>query len=475
MKKSLLMVVSILVLASMLLASCAPAAAPTEPAKPAEPTKQAEPTKAAEPTQAPAAPAEKIQLKVEMSVYVEAPHKKAFDEMKAAYEKENPNIEIVYYGAPYAEFWDKLTTEIVAGTEADIVQLQDGTNRYSTYAALRDGETGAFLNLDPYIAGTHWEKDLLQQPELKYNGHIIGMANYAWGARAVYYRKSLFEKAGINAADIKTTDDFLAAAKKLTVKGTGGAPDQYGFGAVLSTHPFVWDEMKTFICRPIGAMYFPDNKEPFDAAHVAVNSPEMQWCWQWWSDMIFKDKVVAPGSYDKANERDLFWNGTVAMNIDGPWFVGMTREKDAKLLDDLGVFASPDVVYNGKNYPFHGEIYGITHLISSKTKHPEEAWKFMEWMAGPEAQKIIAGSGMIPSNLAYSTSEEYQKMEPLNAELAGLVSTRYKMPASVDPNIPQLGEMSNIMVEAAQAVFITGADVKTSLDDAANKIKALFK
>src|SRR3990172_9473913 len=179
--------------------------------------------------------------------------------------------------------------------------------------------------------------------------------------------------------------------------------------------------------------------------------------------MIFVEKVVAPGSYDKADERDLFWNGTVAMNIDGPWFVGMTREKDAALLEDLGVFASPDVVYNGKSYPFHGEIYGITHAISSNTKHPDEAWKFLEWMAGPEAQAIIAGSGMIPSNVTYSTGDAYNAMEQANALLAAMVTERYKMPASVDQGIPELGEMSNIMINAAQEAFITGADVSTVL------------
>ena len=59
--------------------------------------------------------AEKIKLTVEMSIYVEAPHKKAFDMLKEAYEKENPNIEIEYVGADYADFWGKLKTEVLAG------------------------------------------------------------------------------------------------------------------------------------------------------------------------------------------------------------------------------------------------------------------------------------------------------------------------------------------------------------------------
>ena len=280
------------------------------------------------------------------------------------------------------------------------------------------GDTDWFVNLDRYIKGTHWEKDLMDQPNLKYNGHYVGMSDYAWGARALYYRKSLFAKAGVDPNSIRTTDDFLAAAKKLTIKGQNGQPDQYGFGAILATHIFVWDEMKTFIARPIGGMYFPNNAGPYDAAHVAVNSPEMKWAWKWWQDMIYVSKVTPPGSADKAAERDLFWNGTVAeMSIDGPWFVGMTREKDPALLKDLGVITSPDVVYNGRKFPFQLETNAITHLISSKSKNADEAWNFISWMASPEAQKIVAECGMIPANLSYANTAEYKKLEPLNAEL----------------------------------------------------------
>jgi ABC-type glycerol-3-phosphate transport system substrate-binding protein len=419
--------------------------------------------------------AEKTKISVEMSIYVEAPHKKAFDMLKKRYEELNPNVEIELYGAPFAEFWDKLTTEITAGTEACIVQLQGGNTRYASYAALRQGESGAFVNLDKYVKGTPLETGLTGQKDLTYKGHYIGLSNYAWGARAVYYRKSLLKAAGINADSIKTTEDFLKAAIKLTKKGEGGKPGQYGFGAVLSTHSFVWDEMKTFISRPAsGGVYFPNEAPPYTPDRVRVNSEAMVWAWQWWQDMIFKHKVVPPGSFDKAQERDLFWNGTAAMNIDGPWFVGMTREKSAALINDLGVIASPDVLYKGKNYPFYGQVSTITHLISSNCKTPDQAWKFMEWMAGDEASRIISVSGMIPANTKYSTSAEYQKAEPLNAQLVQLVKQRYKVPSINDPNIPQMGEMHRAMIDAAQEAFITQKPVKATLDKAAAQIKKIL-
>ena len=163
------------------------------------------------------------------------------------------------------------------------------------------------------------------------------------------------------------------------------------------------------------------------------------------------------------------------MNIDGPWFVGMTREKDPALYDDLGVIASPSVIYNGETYPFYGEYVNISHAISSESEHPEEAWKFLEWMASPEAQEIIAVCGMIPTLKSYNTSAEYAELIPINAELVKLANENYKFPAVIDPNIPELGEMSQIMVEAAQAAFITNADVGETLDTAAAQMKDIFE
>lgn len=458
------------------LGACRPSGRPA----PKEPTISA-PTAAQEvPTVVPEASKEKIQLSVEMSIYVEAPHKKAFDLLEARYEELNPHVDIILYGAPYAEFWNKLTTEIVAGTEADIVQLQSGASRYASYAALREGETGAFVNLDPFIKGTWMEEGLLDQQNLTYNGHYIGLANYAWGTGAIYYRKSMFEEAGINAADIVTTEDWLDAAKRLTKKGEGGKPDQYGYGAVLSNHSFVWSEMAGMVAKPANdGIYFPKEEPPYTPDRVAVNTEAMVWACQWWQDMIMKHKVVPLGNFEKADTRDLFWNKTTAMNTDGPWFFGMTRDRGEEigedLVADLGVFASPDVLYQGERKARYGSVGGITHLISSNCEHVEEAWKFMEWMASEEGQRIVSVCGMIPANIDVMNSEWYFQEYQLNAELAGFLNTRYRMPPMDDPKIPQLNEMSAVLVEAAQEMFIVGTPPKQSLDHAAEEIKKILE
>ena len=33
----------------------------------------------------------------------------------------------------------------------------------------------------------------------------------------------------------------------------------------------------------------------------------------------------------------MFWNGDVPFNMDGPWFVGMCKERDESMMDDIGI------------------------------------------------------------------------------------------------------------------------------------------
>jgi ABC-type glycerol-3-phosphate transport system substrate-binding protein len=459
----------------LLLGACQPTgkqAAEQPPAAQAPPT-----TAAKEPAKE--APKEKITLTVEMSVYVEAPHKKAFDMIEARYEELHPEVDIVLYGPPYAEFWNKLTTEIVAGTEAEIVQLQSGASRYASYAALREGETGAFVNLDPYIKGTWMEDGLTDQRNLTYNGHYIGLANYAWGVGAIYYRKSMFEEAGIVADDIVTSEDWLEAMLKLTKKGEGGKPDQFGYGAVLSSHSFVWSEPAAVIAKPANdGIYFPMEQPPYTPDRIAVNTDAMVWACQWWQDMIKKHQVVPIGNFEKADTRDLFWNKTAAMNTDGPWFLGMTRDRGEEigedLVADMDVFASPDVLYNGQSKPRQGSVAGITHLISSQCKYVDQAWEFLAWMASEEGQKLVSVCGMIPCSVEMQASDWYYAEYPLNAKVAGYNSTRYAPPMD-SPKIPQLNEMTALLTEAAQEMYIVGRDPKESLDRAAAEMKKILE
>ncbi|MFS0725279.1 ABC transporter substrate-binding protein [Paenibacillus sp. 1P07SE] len=406
---------------------------------------------------------QQITLTFETSVYAEEPHKKAIDALIAKYNETNPNVTIRVHGTDYENYWDKLTTEILAGTQGDIVQVYP--ENIATYNALTEG--GTFVNLDSRIQEAGLEDKLVGQELSTVDGSYYALSNYAWGTTGIFYSKAMFEEAGIDPEAIQTIEDFKEAAIQL-----GSADQRYGFSSVLGTHPFVASEWYRLIARPIsGGIFFGDGEAgPYEPDRVNVNSPANVWAAEWWQELMANEQATPPGTRDKKVSREMFWNQQVGMVMDGPWFIGMTQERDEALLEDLGVIPQPSVEYEGQVYQPNPHNYPIVSMISAKSDHQDEAWAFLQWMASDEAQALIAQSGMIPSSKSYAESEAYQSEYPLAAQFFQFQEEVYA-PAVMDPPIPELGTLSQILINATQDMFVGKRDAQTVLDSAAEQMR----
>ncbi|WP_024344890.1 ABC transporter substrate-binding protein [Lacrimispora indolis] len=409
---------------------------------------------------------EKVTLTFSTSVYVEEPHRAAIDKLISRYTELNPNVTVEIFGAGWADYWNNLTTEVLAGNEADIIQVYP-ENIASYNSLLADG---VCVDLAPYISASGITADQLSGQEFcTIDGKTLALANYAWGTTGIFYRKSMLEEKGIDPESIKTQEDFLEACKVFAEDG------KYGMGVVVSSHSFVVGEWCRMLARPVsGGLYFLDGEAgPFTAERVNVNSPENVWAAQWWQHFLMDEKGGKPVP-DKKDSRELFWNKEVPFNYDGPWFVGMTRERDDALMDDIGLIPSFDVVYEGKTYKPNPTNYPLVTMLSKNCNNPEEAWKFMEWMASDEAQALVADCGMIPSNKAYASTPEYIAGHELEQKFLTFAQENYADLVS-DPAIPQQQELSQVMIDATQAMFSEQRDdAKTTLDDAAKQIKEIM-
>lgn len=406
-----------------------------------------------------------ITLTIATSLYVEEPHQKALDQLIAAYKNVKPNVEIKVYGSNYDNFWDNLTTEILAGNEADITQMyQENIGRYHSLRL-----DGTFLPLDKYIRGTPYEK-MTAQKYCEYKGQYLAFSSYGTSTTAMFYRKSLLQKAGVNPAEIKTMDDLRSASKKLTKDGV------FAQGFVIAAHPFCVSEWSRIIARPVSkGIYFKNNEgEPYTPETINCNSEENIWAAKWWRDVYAADKTARAVNNKKAT-RELFWNGEVAMSHDGAWFIGMTEARDPELMKDVDVFPLPSVNYNGANYQANPTLYAVVSLVSKKCKNPDAAWDFLSWMTTDEAQKIIEVSGMVPANPDYVEKSNYSGRNPLSYKIYSFMNDFYAGVLVSDPAIPEQGELQQIMIDAAQNIFANGGDAKKVLDAAAEKMKAVMK
>ena len=216
--------------------------------------------------------------------------------------------------------FDRIRNAAVSGEAPDVTQA--GTTQVPFFAAL-----GGFENINQRV------------------GDVGGKAAYANGvwqttqvvgrdgtwalpwfteARAIYYRKDVLKKAGVDEATAFTDwDAFRATLEKVkAVKSVGGEPIQpFGspgkkaFDLVHHVMPFVWDAG--------GAELSADDKKS------TIASPEAE------QGVKFVADLLTAGLYDKSQlERDgtqvenQFKGGRLAVWIGGPWVLGSVKRAD---------------------------------------------------------------------------------------------------------------------------------------------------
>jgi multiple sugar transport system substrate-binding protein len=283
------------------------------------------------------------------------------------FNKEYPNIHVEFLNVPWDSHVEKETAAFASGNGPD-VSFQ--VEQYVTYA-----KNGYLMDLNSYISDD--KKAGYPQSALDYctyDGKLVGIPFIA-GDSVMFYNKDLFAAAGITDTP-KTWDDFLADAQKLTLDKNGdGETDQWG---VMYEYNDYWQPL-TFI-EQAGGDLWNANK-----TNVGFNNDAGVKGLSFFGDLYNKYKVALP--VDKYNsvdeERAYFYNGQVAM-YPGQIQVGATIKGASSV--NLGAFAIPSGPASDSTHA-DWSFANIGMLsICSQTKHPEEAWKFVEFVTRPEVE-----------------------------------------------------------------------------------------
>lgn len=282
-----------------------------------------------------------------------------------------------------------ILAQIASGNPPDLFTIYDPMT-FLVYM-----EKGALLDLSPYMKqykldpGDFWPA---LRPYMEYKGRIYGLPPKC-DPFILYYNKKMFDEAGIAYPDEKWTwKELLAAAEKLTIKNERtGRYIQFG---LLSEDPdmFVWQNG--------GWRYSKDGKR------CVVNSPEAKEALRWYYNLMFKHHVM-PTPSEAQNLAattgcgvtvNLFAVKKVAMLIQGRC-KSMVFRKDNTL--DWNIAPVPRGRY--KVTKLTSRIYAIPR----NSKHKDEAFKFLNYLAGP-GQYIIAKNGEgIPSRRSIGNSKEF--------------------------------------------------------------------
>jgi len=383
--------VSLVLAAIVLLMACAPApvaptaAPPTQPPQPTAvpPTQPLAPTAAPAPTQPPAptaapAPAgEKVSLR--LWSHNDPGFQKANEELVAKFMAENPNIEIKYENFPYDDYLATLDTAMVAGTEADILDL------FGSWICPQYAKGGRVLPVpDDVITYDQAKQIFFETPLDGYycDGKLYGLPHeFNQEAGGVLVNPALFQKANLTyPPQWKTFADVIADAKKLTEMDKGTM-------TVAGFDPVTADGLPATLLAGIleqGGDYYAADKR-----HFNFDTPEAHKMLQMMVDWVEKDKVVDPVVFnDQSNEVSTsFFTGNIAIGFRGVW-AAATGQKDY-----------PDFKFDYVEMPtyFGGERRfaadsGWGAVVSAHSKHPAEAWKFVKYVTTQQENALIYNS-----------------------------------------------------------------------------------
>lgn len=278
--------------------------------------------------------------------------------------KKYPDIELTFQTASFTDYFTKLAAQSSGGNAPCLLGMQ----------SLRAPGLGQLLQPLDDLAKKQGV-DLAQfDPAivkgLQVDGKQVAIP-YDLGPLMIYYNKDMFAKAGATVPKPGwTTDDFLAAAKKLTTNG------KYGFAAfpvVDWTVPFA---TSIFGVNPVT----PDGK-------AQLTNPQFVKAMQWYADLVQKEKVAPsiPATNDGTWPINQFLSGNVGMVVDGPWDL-INAKSQAKF--NVGIAPVP-AGPNGSRTVTAGSGFGI----SRNCKFPEQTMKAISVITGPEAQQYLGQQG----------------------------------------------------------------------------------
>ncbi|MER9331045.1 sugar ABC transporter substrate-binding protein [Mesorhizobium sp. M0488] len=368
-----------------------------------------------------------------------------FEEVKKEFEAKNPGITVKFEVVPWDVLLQKLTTDITAGTNADLSII--GTRWLIDFVQQDVAEP-----LDSHITPDFKDRfiDTFLSPSIM-DGKTYGLP-IAASARALYYNKELFEKAGIAKPPASWTE-LQEDARKIKALGSGS----FGFG--LQGKEIETDVYYYYAMWSQGTEIL--NKD----GTSGLGTPGALEAAKLYKSMI-DEGLTEPGvtSNNREDVQNLFKQGKVGMMITAPFLSNQIKDEAPNL--KYGVAAIPAGPTGARG------TYGVTDsiIMFKNSKNKDEAWKLLDFLFTTEQRaKFTQGEGFLPVNKEEAKMDYYVNNADLAAFTALLPDARFA------PVIPGWEEIAQITSDAMQKIYLGSVAPETGLKEAAAKANAVLK
>lgn len=359
-----------------------------------------------------------------------------------------PDVEVIVSDIGRTDVYDRVTVGLTAGGEGlpDVIQLDERLPSFSY------NFPGGFMDLTDLMEPYMDQIDPSKVPVISHEDSIIA-APWDSGPVGVFYRRDLFEEAGVDPDDIETWDDYLAAGETI-MDETGAHLFQVDMANDDGTFRILLNQVANF--------YFNDAGEIIVHHEPAVRAMEFL------AEANERGLVLNTPSWDAILTGTS--NGDLATIPFGVWYSGSIKDVAPELSGEWGVFPLPAPEPGGNRA---ANLGGSNLVIPATTSNPTAAWRFAEFsVLTVEGQMAIMEEyGIFPSYLPALESDFFAEPDPYFGD-----QEVWQVFVEQVPNIPPINYSSDfsaaeqIVTDAQASVLLDGADPRTALQDAAEEI-----
>ncbi|MEH2249376.1 ABC transporter substrate-binding protein [Nostoc sp.] len=271
----------------------------------------------------------------------------------------------------------------------------------------------------------------------------------------LYYREDLIKEAGLKPPE--TFEDLMRISLVLQKK------DQVNWGYVWQGRQYE-GLVAMFVEVLNGFGGFWVNPETFE---VGLDRPETLQAVEFLRSTVSQG-VSPPGvtTYQEEDTRRLFQSGQVAFLRSWPYAWPLAQAKNSPIRGKIAI--KPMVHAPGKTGAACLGGWGIG--IAKSSKHPEEAWKAIQYFTSREAQRrFILSAGYVPSRRDLFTDPEIVAKYPHYPQLLEVVDN-----AVLRSPIAQYDQTSDILQRYLSAALSGRINPERAMQAAANETRRLL-
>ncbi|CAK7259530.1 MULTISPECIES: extracellular solute-binding protein [unclassified Shinella] len=362
--------------------------------------------------------------------------------MTDAFTKANPDIKVNLEFVPYEGLHDKTVLAQGSGSGYDVVLFDViWPAEYATNNVLVDVSSRITDEMKKGVLPGAWTT-------VDYDGKSYGMP-WILDTKYLFYNKEILEKAGISAPP-KTWAELNEQARIIKDKGLLATPIAWS-----------WSQAEAAICdyttlvSAYGGEFLKDGKPAFaeggglDALTYMVDS--------------YKSGLTNPNSKEFLEEdvRNVFQNGEAAFALNWTYMYNMANGgEDSKVAGKVGVVPAPGVEGKSEVSAVNGSMgLGIT----TTSKSPDEAWKYIVHMTSQETQNAYAKLSLPIWASSYEDAAVTAGQEELIAAAKLGLAAMYPRPTT-----PKYQELSTALQQAIQEALLDQASPEDALKSAAD-------